>query len=197
MATSGTDTPNDPSVFRRRRVLSDGTGITVRAIRASDRPALRRAFHRLSSESVALRFMMAKRDLTEAELSYFTAPDFGRHVALVATLGEEPDEEIIGVGRYFRLDEAGRSERAELALAVIDEFQGRGVGSVLLEEIAWVARGSGVTHFEADVASGNKRVLKMFEHAGYDVVQRQARDGTLHVAFPLCRAPDTKGETRE
>src|SRR5262249_55992486 len=105
-------------------ILRDGGSIPVRAISPDDREGLVDDFRGLGRRSVRFRFMGAKRDLSEADLDYFTRPDFVRHVALVATLREAGVERIIGVGRYVA-DAGGTA--AEVAFAVADEHQGRGI----------------------------------------------------------------------
>jgi GNAT superfamily N-acetyltransferase len=77
---------------------------------------------------------------------------------LVATSHRDGREEIIGVGRYARLDDASSPvPRAEVAFAVADAYQGRGIATLLLEELASIARAAGVEEFEADVLGENNR----------------------------------------
>src|SRR6185369_4952726 len=102
-------------------------------------------FSRLSQRSVYFRFFGVKKKLTDDELRQFTELDFQHNVGLVATLQRDGGEEIIGVGRYARLDAApGGPVRAEVAFAVADEHQGRGIGTVLLEHLAEIARPKGI-----------------------------------------------------
>src|SRR4051812_44782302 len=84
-------------------LLRDGGSIHIRAIRPDDKQRLLALFERLSSRSVYFRFFQTKQRLTDAELRYFTELDFTQDAALVATLQEEQEEHIIGVGRYFRI----------------------------------------------------------------------------------------------
>ncbi|MGH3054146.1 MAG: GNAT family N-acetyltransferase, partial [Gaiellaceae bacterium] len=107
--------------------------------------------------------------------------DFTRNAALVATLGQGDDEKFIGVGRYAVLDDG--ATRAEIAFAVADDFQGRGVGTLLLEHLAPIARANGITEFEADVLGENNRMLEVFAQSGF-VVKRSIEDGVFHVTFP-------------
>lgn len=180
--------------YRADLELDDGTAVVLRAIRPADRGALRAAFHRLSAESIALRFLQPKSDLSDAELSYFAEPDFEEHVALVATVGEGEGEEIIGVGRYIVLGAAAQQAGAELALAVIDDYQGHGVGTALLEHLAEIAVEHGVERFEADVLVSNRRVLKVFEHSGYEAIREHVGGGILHVTLPLATGGRAKGD---
>src|SRR6266446_10132891 len=121
---------SDPAAYSVHEVLRDGGSIYIRAIRPDDRERLLTHFRSLSAQSKYYRFFGVKRDLSEAELIRFTELDLVNHVGLVATLRENGDERFIGVGRYVRTEDP---TRAEVAFAVIDEHQGRGIGTLLLE----------------------------------------------------------------
>ena len=167
--------------YAAEEVLRDGGSIHIRAICPDDRERLADHFHRLSERSVHLRFQGAKRDLTEAELDFFTRLDFVRHVGLVATLREGATERIIGVGRYLASDEAGGS--AEIAFAVADEHQGRGIGTVLLDRLLGIAREHGIVEFHAQVLGGNDQMLEVFRHTGLRVTGT-TDGGVVQVSFP-------------
>lgn len=139
--------------------------------------------------SVRLRFCGAKKTLTDEELRWFTELDFVRHVGLVATLREHGEERIIGVGRYIAIaDGDAPLERAEVAFAVADEHQGRGIGSLLLEHLVPIARANGITEFEAEVLGENNRMLEVFAATGF-VVGSSVRSGIIHVSFPTQETP--------
>jgi GNAT superfamily N-acetyltransferase len=126
-------------------ILRDGRSIHIRAIRSDDRERLADHFQYLSARSVDFRFMGMKRHLSEADLDYFTRVDFVCHVSLVATLRDGAAEQIIDVGRYVVRDPSCTA--AEVAFAVTDEYQGRGVGTLLLEHLLRIARERGITEF--------------------------------------------------
>ncbi len=170
-------------------ILRDGGSIHIRAIRPDDRARLADHFHRLSPRSVRLRFLGAKRRLSEAELDYFTRPDFVRHVALVATLREGRAERIIGVGRYNVEDDGGAA--AEVAFAVADEHQGRGIGTLLLEHLLGLARERGISEFRADVLGDNNQMLDVFRHTGLRV-SRATDAGVIHVSFPTAETEESR-----
>lgn len=169
----------DSRRYAAEAVLRDGGSIHVRAIRPDDKGRLVDHFRRLSPKSIHLRFFGAKRALSEAELVRFTELDFVRDAALVATLGEGADERIIGVGRYSTTAPG----RAEVAFAVADEYQGRGIGALLLDHLAPLARENGVTELEADVLGENNRMLAVFRKSGY-VAKRSIESGVVHLTFP-------------
>lgn len=180
----------DPAAFAADRVLRDGGSIHVRAIRPDDKQRLLDHFAQLSGQSVYFRFFRVKKRLTDDELREFTELDFRRRVALVAILRDDGAERIIGVGRYAVLEAAaGEPRRAEVAFAVADAHQRRGIGAVLLEHLAEIARAAGVEEFEADVLGENNAMLAVFARSGYRVT-RALEDGVFHLTFPT-------GETAE
>ncbi len=177
------------SHFAKEEVLRNGGSIHIRAIRPDDKQRLIEHFQRLSTRSVYFRFFGSKKRLGDEELRRFTEVDFVRHVALVATLREGDGERIIGVGRYISVgDEPARRTRAEVAFAVADEHQGRGIGTLLLEHLARFARANGITEFEADVLGENNRMLEVFVMSGF-AVKRSVDYGIVHVSFPTEETP--------
>jgi acetate---CoA ligase (ADP-forming) len=170
----------DPASYRTEEVLRDGGSIHIRAIRPDDRERLLRHFKSLSEQSTYYRFFGVKRTLDDAELARFTQLDFANHVGLVATLRENGIERFIGVARYVRSTDP---TRAEVAFAVLDNHQGRGIGTVLLEHLRHVAHQSGISEFEADVLGDNNRMLEVFAKSGFKV-RRVAQAGVVHVSFP-------------
>ncbi len=163
-------------------ILRDGGSIRIRALRPDDRDRLLNLFDRLSQRSIYFRFFRSKTRLTDGELGQYTDLDFVRNAALVATLLEQDEERIIGVGRYMSGGHAA-PPRAEVAFVVADEHQGRGIGTLLLEHLVAVARANGVTEFEADVLGENNQMLRMFATSGFKVT-RSAEGGIIHVSFP-------------
>ncbi|HSU92007.1 MAG TPA: GNAT family N-acetyltransferase, partial [Sporolactobacillaceae bacterium] len=170
----------DSASYRTEEVLRDGGSIHIRAIRPNDRERLLQHFKGLSEQSIYYRFFGIKRTLDDAELARFTQLDFANHVGLVATLREDGNERFIGVARYVRLTEP---TRAEVAFAVLDKHQGRGIGTVLLEHLRRIAHQSGISEFEADVLGDNNRMLEVFAKSGFKV-RRVAQAGVVHVSFP-------------
>jgi len=172
---------SDPRDYAVEEILRDGGSIHVRAIRPDDRQRLLDHFQRLTARSVYYRFFGAKRRLTDSELDQFTRLDFVQKVALVATLLEDGEERIIGVGRYAVLP--GKPTAAEVAFAVADEHQGRGVGTLLLDHLVRIARAGGVREFQADVLGENNRMLQVFATSGF-VVTSSTEAGVVHLSFP-------------
>jgi GNAT superfamily N-acetyltransferase len=165
--------------------LIDGSRIHVRAIHTDDRERLLAHFKGLSDRSVVFRFHGAKRSLSESELTQLTQVDFETHVALVATFGTAPERPIIGVARYIVIE--NHPDRAEVGFAVLDQFQGRGIGSLLLRHLAIIARLKGIAEFQADVLAHNSQMIEVFEHSGLPV-RHQTIIGATRLIIDLRQA---------
>jgi RimJ/RimL family protein N-acetyltransferase len=146
--------------------LPDGSPILIRPIRADDKQMLSDGLAHLSRESVQPRFLGPKRRFTSAELRYLTEVDGWNHVALVAESPTSAGRRFIGVVRYVRLPED--PESAEVAFVVADDFQRRGVATLLAEELAQRARMRGIKRFTATMSSENvaahRLMAKLFHH---------------------------------
>jgi acetyl coenzyme A synthetase (ADP forming)-like protein len=187
----------EPRHYATDALLRDGGSIHIRAIRPDDKQRLLALFERLSSRSVYFRFFQTKQRLTDEELRYFTELDCTQDMALVATLREGQEEHIIGVGRYFRITKDGQpTTHAEVAFTVADAHQGRGVGTLLLEHLAALARRQGIDTFEAYVLGENNRMLEVFEASGF-TVQRALDTGVFHVSFPTAETPQVRAASTE
>lgn len=157
-------------------LLRDGRPCRIRPITPGDAAGLA-AFHRsLSSRTVYFRFFAPYPELSEADLQRFTNVDYADRLALVATQGGE----LVGVGRYDRINDT----EAEVAFTIRDEHQGRGLGSVLLEQLAAAAREQGIERFVAEVLPSNARMIGTFTEAGYNVAQRM-EEGVVSLGFDI------------
>ena len=169
----------DASNYSAVEHLRDGRPITIRALQPDDRDALLAAVEGSSTQSLYLRFFAVKRHFSEKEIDHFVNIDFVSHVALVAVLGDEP-RTIIGGGRYAMV----RNGAAEVAFAVVDEYQGQGLGRLLMRHLATIARAAGIAEFVAEVLPANRPMLKVFENSGLPM--RTAREGgVVHVSLRL------------
>src|SRR5262245_3677637 len=138
------------------------------------------AIDRIGAQSLYRRFMGAKRGFSEKERAFFLNVDFVNHVALVAVVKEGDRASIVAGGRYI-IEEPGM---AEVAFAVVDDYQGKGIGAVLLRHLAAIARKAGLKEFTAEVLSDNTPMLKVFERSGLRVSSQRSADG-MHVALKL------------
>lgn len=169
----------------RQETLRDGRRVTLRAVRPADAALLAAGFARLSEESRFRRFLSPLRRLTPRQLEFLTRVDHRDHEAIGAVAVEDGVETGVGVARFVR--SAVRPQEADLALTVSDEWQGRGLGGLLLHHLARRAREEGVTRFTADVLAVNGAVLHLLRSLGPTTT---ARDGaSLAVTVELSPAP--------
>jgi RimJ/RimL family protein N-acetyltransferase len=168
--------------------LRDGEQILIRPIRPEDREELAAGMERLSPESRYRRFFTPTSGLTASELSYLTEVDHHDHEALVAL--EPATEHGIGVARFVRSPQD--PELAEVAVAVADSWQNRGVATALLARLAERAREEGVRRFSAEILADNRPMLELIEELG-DVTARRLDQGSVEVELEL--PPEGLGAT--
>jgi len=133
----------------------------VRPITPDDRDALAAAFERLSDRSRLQRFLSPKRTLTARELTYFTEIDHVTHEALGAFEGDD----LIGVARYATAP--GQRYVADVAFAVVDDRQRRGIGTILLFELLALAERNGIDRFTATTFDDNLGARRLLRNAGF------------------------------
>jgi GNAT superfamily N-acetyltransferase len=162
-------------------VLHGGGTVLIRPIRPEDGPALVRFHSDLSEESVYLRYFSPHPRLSDTEITFFTTVHYPWRMALVALLGDE----IVGVARYE--GQAGKLD-AEFALLIQDLYQGRGIGTVLLERLADLAGEAGLTEFYATTLRENHAMLSVFRSAGA-ASQSVPHSNEVSIRFPvpICR----------
>ena len=160
--------------------LRDGRMIEIRALRQEDQAGLIAAVGRSSAQSLYRRFFGLKRHFSDQEIAYFLNVDFVNHVALVAVIEEGSKSVIVGGGRYV-VHEAGK---AEIAFAVVDAYQGQGIGRALMRHLAGIAREAGLKELTAEVLPDNISMLKVFEKSGLPLkVERESQ--AVHITFQL------------
>ena len=168
------------------RTLRDGRRVCLRAPCAGDMDQVKECFQRLSPDSRRLRFFIAKRVLTDAELDFFTLADGQDHIAVAALeLGVDGREaRIHGMARCIRAQEG--SSRGELAVAVADDVQGLGVGRLLIEELGRAARTQGIERFVIETLSDNVGLCALAARLGGAVLSREV--GSVHYELPTALA---------
>lgn len=181
------NTPSNDSqkLFSRDVLLRDGAVLRMRPLRQTDREGLVALFNRCSPETIRYRFLRMVTSLPDSQLDQLTAADGQSHVALVITQGENSDEKIVAVGRYFVLEK--HPTVAEVSFLVEDAMQRKGIGSILLDALAEVARDHGINRFAADVLADNRLMLSVFRKAGYALTSNISY-GVTHLEFPISRS---------
>jgi len=159
-------------------VLRDGSTVKVRPLRPEDEDRLLDFFRSLSEESRWLRFFTIIKDkLLAAEAHREASVDYVRTFGLIALTGGEA--RVVGHALYS----AVADDRADAAFAVADDYQGRGLGTMLVGQLAQVAAANGIQVFEADVLASNHKMLGVFRRSGFPI-KVTVTTGQLHVTFP-------------
>jgi RimJ/RimL family protein N-acetyltransferase len=169
--------PENYSVTERTR---DGRAVEIRALRPDDKDDMLAAVGRTGTQSLQRRFFVVKRGFSEQEIAFFMNINFANHVALVALAEEEGRKVIIGGGRYI-VTEPGQ---AEIAFVVIDDYQGQGLGTLLMRHLAVIARKAGLKALIADVLPENAAMRKVFSKFGFQA--RRGKDPqVVHLVLTL------------
>jgi RimJ/RimL family protein N-acetyltransferase len=170
----------DAANYTAIETLRDGRSMAIRALRPNDEADLMAAVRRSSAESLYRRFFGLKRHFSEQEIAFFLNVDFVSHVALVAVIDEDGRPVIIGGGRYI----VEEPRKAEIAFAVVDEYQGQGIGAALMLHLAGIAREAGLEELTAEVLPDNTSMLKVFEKSGLRL-STQRESEVVHVNLQL------------
>lgn len=160
--------PTDETM-RTVLLLEDGTQMTIRSIQPTDEPLMRDLVYTLSRETIYYRFMSSQVAFSHRQIQDFVYVDHRKDVAIVGTIPEAHGEDIIAVGRYY-LDE--KTNRAEVAFVVRDDWQGKRIGTFLFKHLTDLAKRNGIAGFTAEVLRDNLRMQTIFNHSGHKVQTR-------------------------
>jgi GNAT superfamily N-acetyltransferase len=161
-------------------LLGEGRQIEIRALRQEDEAEMLAAIGKTSARSLQRRFFVMKRDFSDKERAYFMDVDFKTHVAIVALADEAGLQTIIGGGRYIVFG----PRRAEMAFVVIDAWQGRGVGSILMRHLIKIAGDAGLMELTAEILPENKAMIRVFVKFGFIPAPRRDPQ-IIHLALKL------------
>lgn len=181
--------PYQDSVESGRLILRDGSTATLRVARPEDREALKAFFGRLSPESRWQRFFSLTEPGMKLVDSLCDSSDPYAKLTLVVLRTVRGSARIIATGSYIAKDR----KTAEIALAVEDAFQGKGLGTLLLERLALLAVRHGFVRFWAVTHAENERMLEVFENSGFPL-RRRIESG--HVEVDLSVEPSEASVSR-
>lgn len=173
-------------------MLRDGSTVHLRPARSEDERAVEDYFLGLSDDSRHLRFWTSSVDIGE-QARRTVDVDHVDHLTILAFLAGDGGERMVGGAQCFR--EAGTA-RAEVALSVTDDLQGRGLGSILVGHLAQAAREVGITSFSAQILPENHRMISVFRDSGFLTTVR-ARPGIVEVTFPTTITEETVEQYEE
>jgi acetyltransferase len=160
--------------------LSDGTEVILRPIRPEDEPMIGDFLKTLSEETLRQRYFVNHLNISHELLVRFVNNDYDREIAIVAELSRGKKKRIIGVGRLTGAADRGR---AEFAVVVHDDWQGRGLGFKLTDTIIGIAQEKGLKEISGYIDSKNRRMLRVVAELGF--VAEETLDGVTTVRLPL------------
>ena len=177
-----------PEELERTVPLEDGASVFLRPLKLTDEALLRAMFYKLSPESVHTRFFQLLKSMPHEKLQEFLRIDYEADMAFVVlTSRVEEEAEMIGIAHYLR---DPRTNFADSAFLVRDDWQGRGLGTLLMKELVEAARRHGIAGFTADVLARNEAMLQVFHRSGYEVASR-LEDGVYNLQIPFVQAEET------
>jgi acyl-CoA hydrolase/GNAT superfamily N-acetyltransferase len=165
-----------PKEVRTTMLLEDGNLVSFRAMNPTDEPGTRDLFYSLSQETVYYRYMSHMKRIPRKQLQNFVYIDHRNEVAIVGTVPEAHGEDIIAIGRYY-LDP--KTNRAEVAFVVRDDWQKQGIGSFIMKHLANIAKRNGIAGFTAEVMRDNKPMQAVINHSGMKV-RSSVNEGVFH-----------------
>ncbi len=162
-------------------LAADGSVVRIRPVREDDEAALEAMNRRVSDESIYLRFFGVSRNMAD-EYTHHLAADQDGHVALVAEYGDD----VVGIASYEIL----RAGEAEMAFLLQDSVHGRGLGTLLLEQLAATARENGIERLRADTLGENAKMLRVLVDSGFEQV-RKLDSGVVELVLDTAYHPLT------
>jgi RimJ/RimL family protein N-acetyltransferase len=142
-----------PEMLETYRTTNRGYEILLRPVKISDEAFLKDFFYSLSDQSLYRRFMSLRKDMPHERLQEFVIIDYSKDMVILAVISRGETEQIVGVGQYGVLES---THSAEVAFAVRDEYQNKGIGSELLRYLTYLAQRQGLHGFTAEVLMENK-----------------------------------------
>ncbi len=164
-----------PEDLERSRTTKTGLTVLLRPVKLSDEPLLKDFFYSLSNDSMYRRFISTRTDMHHDRLQPFVVIDYTKEMVILAVLPHEEKELIVGMAQYL-IDQT--THTAEVAFVVRDDYQGKGIGAVLLSYVTYIAKKQGLLGFTAAVLTENRQMLQLFEKMGFNIEKRS--DGGMY-----------------
>ncbi len=171
-----------PEELERWVELEDGPRLFLRPLKLTDESLLRALFYKLSPESIHYRFFQLLKSMPHEKLQEFLRIDYEADMAFVVlTSSVDEDAEMVGIAHYLR---DPRTNFADSAFLVRDDWQGRGLGTRLMGALVEAARRQGLAGFTADVLARNEAMLRVFHNSGY-AVESRLEEGVYGLKIPF------------
>jgi len=159
-----------PNHYQFREILADGTNLLIRPIKPEDEEKHFAFFHSLSWQTNYYRFFSYRKKLSHEQITRFTQIDYDREMAIIALVEENGKEKTIGVNRLAYYPQ---EDRYEFALVVTDDWQGKGVGKILMEKLLYIARDRGVKTIYGNILAENSRMAQFCRRFGFKEYQSE------------------------
>ena len=169
-----------PEHLETYRTTRSELTMLFRPVKVSDEPLLKDLFYSLSDRSLYQRFVSARKDMPHEKLQEFAVIDYTKQMSILTVMQKKGKETAIGLGQYI-IDE--KTHTAEVAFAVRDDYQNKGVGTELLLYLIYLAKRSGLLGFSAEVIQENRPMLHLFEKVGFNIVRRSTGLYELEMSF--------------
>ncbi len=173
--------PVYPDQFEKWVDLKGGKRAFLRPLKLTDESLLRDLFYRLSPESVQYRFFRTIHAMPHEKLQELLKIDYEADMSLVVLTKSTQDAEMIAIAHYLR---EPRTNFAEAAFLVRDDWQGQGIGTELMSAMTTIAKQKGIAGFTADVLASNHGMLRVFHKCGYGVESRLSQ-GVYNLRIPF------------
>jgi acyl-CoA hydrolase/ribosomal protein S18 acetylase RimI-like enzyme len=171
-----------PEDLERWVEIEEGSKLFLRPLKLTDEALLRALFYQLSEESIHYRFFQLLKSMPHEKLQQFLRIDYEADMAFVVLTGSvDEDAEMVGIAHYLR---DPRTNFADSAFLVRDDWQGRGLGKRLMRSLVEAARRQGIAGFTADVLARNEAMLRVFHGSGY-AVESRLEEGVYNLRIPF------------
>jgi acyl-CoA hydrolase/GNAT superfamily N-acetyltransferase len=168
-----------PGEYEVVKPLADGTQLFFRPIRPTDDKLFRDMCYALSERSIAFRFFKPIKAFPHRFIQDFTSVDFSKDMVIVGLVQDMGGEQMVGLGS-FHLNKA--TNKAEVSFLVRDEWQAKGIGTDLLDQLTDIAKKRGVLGFDAEVLAQNQPMLAVFFNSGFKVSTKKLED-MYHITY--------------
>ena len=178
--------PPYPAELERPWQAGDGTVLHLRPLRADDLDREIAFIAGLSQQTLYYRLQYSSRSVSREDAVRLLELDYRDRMAIGALSGTAPDEAIVGVSRYARIE---GTDQAECAIVVADAWQGRGVGTELMRSLAQAARASGIRTLVGSSLGENQRIHAWARRFGFDVHTEPNSGGHVNITVDLGSLP--------